>query len=182
MWCILHLGSPGLSSSWAVSPKITASFCSFFHLHVSCLSQNKNGKTWKRKLLLMNLCLFNQEGVPSHIDFLMSQNIPRTGSCAYWSLAVIALWWAEALWVWNRSPQVQIKSFRTLPAVFCSYFKEMYTETRKDTLPAGSTRVFRDSGNASCPLTLSLMSTTCYVCGLVMTGDPLEAVSEEVTE
>ena len=84
--------------------------------------------------------------------------------------------------MWNRSPQVQIKSFRTLPAVFCSYFKEIYTETRKDTLPAGSTRVFRDSGNASCPLTLSLMSTTCYVCGLVMTGDPLEAVSEEVTE
>ena len=63
--------------------------------------------------------------------------------------------------MWNGSPQVQIKSFRTLPTVFCSYFKEVYTETRKDMLPAGRTRVFRDSGNASCPLTLSLVSTTC---------------------
>ena len=48
-------------------------------------------------------------------------------------------------------------------------------------LSAGRTQVFRDIGDASCPLTLSLVSTTCYVRGLVMTGDTLEAVSEKVT-
>ena len=75
----------------------------------------------------------------------------------------------------------QALSIEQYPTVFCFYFKEVYTETRKDMLSAGRTQVFRDIGDASCPLTLSLVSTTCYVRGLVMTGDTLEAVSEKVT-
>lgn len=181
MWCILHLGSPRLLWQLSGVSKDHSFLLFIFSSPRVMFKSEQKWQTWRRKILLMKLCLFNQEGIPSHTDFLVSQNIPRTGSCAYWCHAVIVLWCVEALWVWNRSPQVQIKSFRTLPTVFCFYFKEVYTETRKDMLPAGRTQVFRDKGDASCPLTLSLVSTTCYMRGLVMTGDTLEAVSEKVT-